>query len=216
MAEVSERVYRVVVTRESSAWLADVPDVPGTHTWAKSLKALHQSVREVIAMQEDLPDGAEAGLELDLEYVLGEPELAAQAASLRELRRRLERDEEKLAAGTAATVERLTRDGYSVRDVAALLSISPQRVSQIQPQSRTWTKRETAARSSAARSAAASALSQPTGKKVKAAPGAVAKSKSTAKADSKTAAGRVLQDPRSGQASGKAIDGRAGGKSGSR
>lgn len=60
--------YRVVVTREDESWLADVPGVPGTHTWAKDLPALDASVREVIALVEDLPQGAEAELNLCYEY----------------------------------------------------------------------------------------------------------------------------------------------------
>lgn len=132
VAEVSEP-YRVVVTREDDAWLADVPDLPGAHTWGRSLAALHRSVREVIALVEDLPEGAEDDLDVVFDYQLGEPDVGERAAALRKLRERIERDERKLAEGTAAAVEELTRAGYSVRDVAALLSISPQRVSQIQP-----------------------------------------------------------------------------------
>ena len=61
---MSERIYRVVVTREGDAWLADVPDVPGAHTWARNLLGLDGAVREVIALVEDLPDGAEPNLRL--------------------------------------------------------------------------------------------------------------------------------------------------------
>lgn len=60
--------YRVVVNREDGRWLADVPDVPGTHTWAKNLVGLDASVREAIALAEDLPEGAEPELELSYEY----------------------------------------------------------------------------------------------------------------------------------------------------
>lgn len=47
------KTYRVVVTREDGRWLADVPDVPGAHTWANSLNALRKAVREVIALMDD-------------------------------------------------------------------------------------------------------------------------------------------------------------------
>jgi predicted RNase H-like HicB family nuclease len=66
VVEVSERTYPVVVTREGDAWLADVPDLPGAHTWAKNLPGLDRSVREVIALVEDLPEGAETRLSFDL------------------------------------------------------------------------------------------------------------------------------------------------------
>jgi predicted RNase H-like HicB family nuclease len=48
MAAMSDRAYRVVVTREDSHWLADVPELQGAHTYARSLPTLDQAVREVI------------------------------------------------------------------------------------------------------------------------------------------------------------------------
>ncbi|MGH3797310.1 MAG: helix-turn-helix domain-containing protein [Pseudonocardiaceae bacterium] len=79
-----EQVYRVIVTREDGVWPADVPeaDVPeleGARTYARTLPALDRAVREVVVM------------------------------------------------AAALLVER----GLSVRDVAAILGISPQRVSQL-------------------------------------------------------------------------------------
>ncbi len=67
--------YHVVVTRDGDGWLADVPDLPGTHTWAKTLRTLDRNVREVIGMVEDLPRSAEAGLDLDVDYRTGDPDL---------------------------------------------------------------------------------------------------------------------------------------------
>ena len=32
--------YHVVVSRDGDGWMADVPELPGTHTWAKTLRAL--------------------------------------------------------------------------------------------------------------------------------------------------------------------------------
>jgi predicted RNase H-like HicB family nuclease len=50
--------YRVIVTREDDAWLADVQDLEGAHTWAMSLPALHENIREVITLAAQLPDDA--------------------------------------------------------------------------------------------------------------------------------------------------------------
>jgi len=60
--------YRTVVTREGHLWLADVPALAGAHTYAGNLLALDEAVREVIALVEDLPDGAESTLELDWDF----------------------------------------------------------------------------------------------------------------------------------------------------
>ena len=55
--------YAVLVTRDGDSWLADVPSVPGAHTFARSLEGLARSVREVVVLMDDLPDGA--AVELD-------------------------------------------------------------------------------------------------------------------------------------------------------
>ncbi|HET8682421.1 MAG TPA: hypothetical protein VFM54_11180 [Micromonosporaceae bacterium] len=130
---MSEHTYRVVVTREGQAWLADVPDLPGTHTWAKNLPGLDRSVREVIALAEDLPDGAEPDLRLVYDYDIGDPELNTATAYLRAERERIQREERQLAERTAAVAARLTERSLSVRDAAALLAVSPQRISQVAP-----------------------------------------------------------------------------------
>jgi hypothetical protein len=64
-----------VVTRDGDGWMADVPALPGTHTWAKTLRALDRNIREVIGMAEDLPGSAEADLVLDIDYRTGDPDL---------------------------------------------------------------------------------------------------------------------------------------------
>ena len=63
--DVSEHSYRVVVTREHDRWLADVPDLQGAHTYARSLPGLDQAVREVVVLAADLPDAAMPDIELD-------------------------------------------------------------------------------------------------------------------------------------------------------
>jgi DNA-binding NarL/FixJ family response regulator len=128
---VSESTYRVVVTREDGHWLADVPGLAGAHTYARSLPALDQAVREVVVLAAGLPDEAMPGLSVDYDYHTGDPELDTTALEVRRLRRE---SDELAAAATARTgqaVARLAARGLSVRDIAALLGISPQRVSQL-------------------------------------------------------------------------------------
>ena len=130
---MTEQTYRVVVTREDDAWLADVPDLPSTHTWAKNLPGLDRSVREAIALVENLPDGAEPGLSLVYSYDIGDSELNAVTAHLRAERERIQHEERQLAAQTAAVAAQLTERSMSVRDAATLLAVSPQRISQLAP-----------------------------------------------------------------------------------
>nr|MDT0660803.1 hypothetical protein [Micromonospora sp. DSM 115978] len=130
---MSERAYRVVVTREGDAWLADVPELFGAHTHAKSLPLLDGSVREVIALVEDLPEGAERDLLLDYEVHTGDPAVDREAAEVRAARERLRVQEKELAERTERLARKL-RPAWSVRDCAHLLGVSMQRVSQIAPE----------------------------------------------------------------------------------
>lgn len=131
MAAVSDQGYRVVVTREDSHWLADVPELQGAHTYARNLPALDQAVREVIVLAADLPDEAMPELLIDYDYHTGDPELDITAVEVRRLRRQVSELTANAAAQTEQAAIRLVARGLSVRDAAALLGISPQRVSQL-------------------------------------------------------------------------------------
>lgn len=144
------KTYRVVVTREGDSWLADVPDVEGTHTWAKNLPSLDANVREAIALAEDLPEGAEPTLALAYTFDVGDADLNAVTAHLRAERERIQREERQLAEQTAVVAARLTGRDLSVRDAAMLLGVSPQRISQVAPQATARRATKTAAASALA------------------------------------------------------------------
>lgn len=120
--------YEVVVTREDGIWLADVPAVAGAHTFARSLPSLLESVREVIVLMDDLPD--DTAPDLSLTFDVEDPTVGA-AAQLSALRREIAEREHDLQQATADTARRLTTAGYSVRDAAVMLHITPGRISQI-------------------------------------------------------------------------------------
>lgn len=126
------KTYQIVVTREGDHWLADVPELAGTHTYAKTLAALDDNIREAIALVEDLPEGAEATLELVFDVHTGDPAIDQATARVRAERERLRRAERELADETAQLARKMRAD-WSVRDCAALLGVSMQRVSQIAP-----------------------------------------------------------------------------------
>ena len=128
---MSEGGYAVVVTREDGHWLADVPELAGAHTYGRSLPALDRAVRAVIVLAADLADEAMPGLVLDYSYDTGDPVLDATALEVRRLRRQADELAAAVTARTAEVAAQLVVRGLSVRDVAALLGISPQRVSQL-------------------------------------------------------------------------------------
>jgi predicted RNA-binding Zn ribbon-like protein len=121
-------VYRVNVTRERGVWLADIPDVPGAHTFARSLSALQRSVREVIVLMTDRADEAFDTFDLDVRYDIGDS--AAAVAAARRARVEAEQAERASADAVRRAVARLPVS-LSVRDVAELLGISHQRVAQV-------------------------------------------------------------------------------------
>jgi predicted RNase H-like HicB family nuclease len=84
MTQSARTTYRVTVTRERDAWLADVPDVPGAHTFAHSLSTLERNIREVIVLMTDRPDEALDDFDLDVRYEIGDN--AAVVATARQAR----------------------------------------------------------------------------------------------------------------------------------
>jgi hypothetical protein len=127
-------IYQVHVTREGDQWLADVPELEGTQTYASNLTSLERYVREIIVLGADLPDEAIGELDLSWSYDVGDP-LVDQANRLRAERADLAAKEKVLEQETRELAVQLTRDlGYSVRDTGPLLGISHQRVSQLTPE----------------------------------------------------------------------------------
>jgi predicted RNase H-like HicB family nuclease len=122
--------YQVVVTRDGDGWMADVSALPGTHTWAKTLRALDRNVREVIGMVEDLPRSAEAALDLEMEYRTGDAVLDERADRLRARRREQERAAAEIASDTSELLRRFAAQ-LSVGDAAVLLGVSKGRISQL-------------------------------------------------------------------------------------
>jgi hypothetical protein len=132
MAAMSaEQVYRVIVTREDGAWLADIPELEGAHTYARTLPALDRAVREVVVMAIDRPDEDMPVLRLAYDYRTGDPAVDITAAEVRVLREQADQLAASATARTSSAARLLINRGLSVRDAAAILGISPQRVSQI-------------------------------------------------------------------------------------
>jgi hypothetical protein len=119
----------VKVTREGKWWIGEVEGVHGAATEATRLADLEIEVRDLLGGLLDMDDDT-FELTWDMSAVLG-PEGQAmwekyltERAELAEYRARFEADR-------AATVRLLHDAGVSVRDSAALVELSHQRVSQL-------------------------------------------------------------------------------------
>jgi len=122
--------YTVDVTREDGQWLADVPGLPGAHTFAGNLVTLDKYVREVIVLVEDLPEEESATIALDYRYH-DVPDVVMQAAALGRRRRAIEQEATQVLATVTDTAQALSAAGYSIRDAAGLLGISTSRAAQL-------------------------------------------------------------------------------------
>ena len=127
--------FTVAVRRDpedSRFWLADVEGVPGAHTSSRSLATLDRYVREVIVVAADLPDDSEPDLVLEWSYRTGDSEVDMATEQLRRRRAELEAANRELAEHTSELARQLvTTAGFSIREAATLLSVSPARVDQI-------------------------------------------------------------------------------------
>lgn len=122
--------YTVEVTREGRDWLATVTNLEGVSTWATTFAGLDRDVREAIALTEDLPDGVEDGLEITWNLPTDSAELS-DALTVAHQRRHLVQAQRQLDPQIHTAIAALTAAGWSVRDQAALLGMSPGRVSQL-------------------------------------------------------------------------------------
>lgn len=120
--------YIVEVTREGNAWLASVENLPGAHTYARNLAALHREVDDVIRLMADLPDDAQVVKRMTFKNVTPKQQ---QAAELREVREGLATRERQLLVATVLTAKQLADEGNSFRDIAGLLGLTNGRISQL-------------------------------------------------------------------------------------
>lgn len=118
-----------VVTREGTNWLASVPAVPGVHTYAGNISALVANVQEAVALALDLPEEV-APVSVKLEFADADS-LISEAVQIGEQRERIETVRRTLQSRAADAAERMAAAGYSMRDIAGVLRVTPGRVTQI-------------------------------------------------------------------------------------
>ncbi len=119
--------YRVVLERdETGAWIVDFPDVPGCHTYGRTLRQARGRLREVLSLF--ATDAETATLDEDLRV-----DEHAREALARSTGARADADRAGRTAldATAEAATALAGEGLPIRDVADLLELSPSRVQQL-------------------------------------------------------------------------------------
>ncbi len=119
--------YTARARRSGSWWAIDVPELPGVYSQARRLDRVEPMARDAIALFLDVDPAT-----LDIRV---ETDLPADLRRDVEAVGRLRAEADRLQAESSGAMRHLTHDllgrGLSVRDAAAILGISHQRVSQL-------------------------------------------------------------------------------------
>lgn len=122
--------YTAVITREGDMWLAEVPGLPGAHAYARTLTRLREELTNAIILAAELDDDADP--ELSFEPNVGNTNtLLVRAFAVAEQRRELRKTEIAVMNETASLAKALIKAGWSVRDAAGALNVTPGRISQL-------------------------------------------------------------------------------------
>ncbi|MCT2087508.1 helix-turn-helix domain-containing protein [Microbacterium enclense] len=120
--------------RSGSWWAIEVPEIPGLFTQARRLDLVPAMVVEAASLLD---------VDLELEDVKVDPQLPSEDADALASARRASVAARRHAAISSRVsreaVARLRGQGLSVRDVAELMHLSPQRVSAIENEERSTT-----------------------------------------------------------------------------
>lgn len=131
-----ETTYRVALERDDSFWLITAEDVPGAHSYGRTIPQALENIREAIAVVEDLADWEDLSLKVELV-----DKDASRLLHSMTLARSLADDLADLSSYlTEAAIGHL-RPSMSLRDIGALVGVSHQRVAQIwsREAASTWT-----------------------------------------------------------------------------
>lgn len=128
----------VNVTREDGLWLGEVPNLPGAHAYARTLYKLRAEMVDVIILSADLDDDTEVLIDfhLDARDLLDSAgnkgaDYVERALKVARRRHELERDVADLQQTSVGLAQELAKAGWSVRDIAGALDLSPGRISQL-------------------------------------------------------------------------------------
>ncbi|TPF97598.1 transcriptional regulator [Bifidobacterium sp. UTCIF-39] len=114
-----------VCTRSGGWWAVEVPEIPGLFTQARRLDQVEDMVRDAAKMLDSKVDAVHIEPKLDAETSCMVEELFAK----RDAARKAQEEASRIAR---STVTALRNEGLTVRDVAAVTGVSPQRVSALQ------------------------------------------------------------------------------------
>jgi hypothetical protein len=124
------KMYRAIAVRDGRWWFVQVPGEQGLYTQVRRLDQAVPMLREVISLMRDVPEGAvDVTVEPDLNS-LGE--IAALVSNAVRQRDVANETQKQAGAVMRQAIAAIRSSGFTSRDAATLLGVSPQRVSQIE------------------------------------------------------------------------------------
>lgn len=118
--------YTVRAQRRERWWILVTPEVPGALSQVRSLVQAEEYIREAIAFILHVEPGS-----FNVNVVPDLPGLTEKAAQVRADIAALDAAQRKVAAQSRDVVAQLKAQGLTQQDIAAVMGVSPQRVSQI-------------------------------------------------------------------------------------
>lgn len=122
---MSTGTVTAVCTRSGGWWAVEVPEIPGLFTQARRLDQVEDMVRDAAKLLDSPVNEVKIEPELDSDTSRMVEELFAK----RDAARKAQEEASRLAR---STVNALRSEGLTVRDVAIVTGVSPQRVSALQ------------------------------------------------------------------------------------
>jgi hypothetical protein len=121
--------YKVEITRDGRWWMVHIPEIDGL-TQARRIGEAEKMAREFIALETSTPI-TQVMVTIASITVPGLGDIQELANDIRDLRDAARKAEAAFADATKRYAKRATAAGIPVRDIAELLDVSPQRVSQL-------------------------------------------------------------------------------------
>ena len=120
--------YQAVYQREPDRrWTVRIPDVPGCHSYGRTIAQARERIREALGLFVDHADTA------DIEDDVRLPKsVSKQVQAARQLREKVTREEREMVAAQRKAVYAIRRLNLGHRDAGQLLGVSFQRAQQLE------------------------------------------------------------------------------------
>jgi len=127
VAKMTRMLYHVDAYQDSKWWSLQVREMPNAISQVKSLDQADEWIREAINIVSDEPEDS---FDVEIIPVVGE-ELEAALAEAREFAAELDQFQRRMVAMYRSIMLDLSKLRTKGKDIAAILKVSPQRVSRL-------------------------------------------------------------------------------------